>query len=111
MKKTIHIGILITVCLYIAGCDLVGTSNELPLEMVAYNSLTREEQKRIPVSPKDSSVQVLSVDEKIKSYLPNSYKDDKVHAVMFNGTQGDQDGNFTVFLSKDQETVIGKGNY
>ncbi|QPC45886.1 hypothetical protein [Mangrovibacillus cuniculi] len=111
MKKTIHIVTLIIVSILITGCDLVGSSNELPLEMVAYNSLTREEQKQIPVSPKDSSVQVLSVDETIKSYLPNDYKDDKVHAVIFRGTETDNEGNLTVFLGQDRKSVIGKGNY
>ena len=73
--------------------------------MVAFNSLTPREQDLIPVSPKDATVEKITVNDETKSYIDHGYEKDQVYAVTFHDTEG----TLTVFIDLDQETVVGKG--
>lgn len=90
------------------GCNLIKPS-ELSIEMIAFNSLSKEEQGLITVSPKDSIVEKITVSDEIKSYIDNDYNEAQVYSVTFNGTETDSAGQLTVFVSLDKKTVVGKG--
>lgn len=91
------------------GCNLIKPNENLPIEMIAFNSLTDEEQDLIPVSPKDSIVEKITVSDENKSYIDNDYDKDQVYSVTFNNTETDSSGKLTVFVDLDKEAVVGKG--
>ncbi|MEC1722112.1 hypothetical protein P9265_21240 [Schinkia azotoformans] len=82
---------------------------QLPIEMVAYNSLTDEERTLIPVSPKDSIVKKVHVNDDIKKSIDKGFGRDEVYSVTFNNTETDSSGNLVVFIDLDRQTVLGKG--
>lgn len=84
------------------------SENQLPIEMVAFNSLTDEERDLILVSPKDSIVKQMPADE-IKILINKSYDKDLVYSVTFNNTETNSSGNLVVFVGLDKKTVLGKG--
>lgn len=85
------------------------SQNQLPIEMVAFNSLTDEERALIPVSPKDSIVKKVHVNDDIKKSIDKSYHKDEVYSVIFNNSKTASSGNLVVFIDLDGQTVLGKG--
>ncbi|RDW15790.1 hypothetical protein CWR48_18850 [Oceanobacillus arenosus] len=116
MKKTIKLlifGILgvLLIFMVIGIVSLYSTSkseNQMPIEMVAFSSLTDEESALIPVSPKDSIVKQVPVNNDIKASIDKNYAKDKVYSVTFNNTETDTTGNLVVFVGLDKKTVLGK---
>ena len=85
------------------------SEDEMPIEMVAFNSLTDEESALIPVSPKDSIVKKVPVNDDIKTSIDENYGKDQVYSVTFNNTETDSSGKLVVFVDLDKKTVLGKG--
>lgn len=83
--------------------------NQSPIEMVAFNSLTDEERALIPVSPKDSIVKRVPINDHIEKSIDKSYRKDEVYSVTFNNTETNSSGNLVVFIDLDRQTVLGKG--
>lgn len=81
---------------------------QLSIEMVAYNGLTKEEQDLIPVSPKDSIVEKIAVTDEIQSLINQDYDKKEVYTVTFQNTASTSSENLTVFVSLDKKTVVGK---
>ncbi|WHZ58969.1 hypothetical protein [Metabacillus hrfriensis] len=109
MKKLEFIPMLILLSITLSGCNLFDSKNNLPIEMVAFNSLTDKEKDMIPVSPKDSIVEKVTVNGDVKSLIDNNYGKDKVYSVTFNHTKSVPFGNLVVFVDLDEKTVLGKG--
>ena len=109
MKKITFILILIFISITITGCNLFESKNNLPIEMVAFNSLTDEEKDLIPVSPKDSEVMKVPVNDEIESYIHKDYGKEKVYSVTFNNSETDSSGKLVVFVDLDKKTIVGKG--
>lgn len=107
LKKLLLIPMAIVLLTALMGCSLQ-RQVPLPIEMVAFNSLTEEEQDLIPVSPKDSTVEKIAVNDEIASVMDKTYTEDQVYSVTFHHTETDSTGKLTVFVSLDQETVVGK---
>lgn len=91
------------------GGNLIQLRDSVPIEMIAFNSLTDEEQDLIPVSPKDSIVEKVTVNDENKSFIDKNYDKDQVYAVTFNNTKTNSSGKLMVFVDLDKETVVGKG--
>lgn len=85
------------------------SENQLPIEMVAFNSLTNEERALILASPKDSIVKKVPINEDIKTSIDKNYGKDQVYSVTFNNTETDSSGNLVVFVGLNKKTVLGKG--
>ncbi|SDW34756.1 hypothetical protein [Paenibacillus shunpengii] len=109
IKKHIFISLLLMILPTLAGCSLISTHEQTPIEMVAFSSLTDEEQALIPASPKDSSVEKVRVNEENNSYMYSNVGNDQVYAVTFNHTGTNTSGDLVVYVDLDKETVIGKG--
>ncbi|MGD6831344.1 hypothetical protein ACQCT5_04240 [Sutcliffiella halmapala] len=77
-------------------------------EMVAFNSLSQDEQ-RLMISPKDSTVQRLVVDDEIGESLGKEHLGNTVYAVTFHHTETADSGNLIVYLDEEKEKVVGKG--
>jgi hypothetical protein len=84
-------------------------TNQIPLEMIAFNSFTDEEQSLIPTSPKDSIIEELEVNDKIRRMLNREYEKDTLYSITLNNTETDTTGPIVVYLSLDKETVLWKG--
>lgn len=83
---------------------------DLPIEMIAFNSLTEEETSSlIIVSPKDSQVEKVAVNDKIEALITKNYNKRKVYKITFNQTATESHGNLIVFVDTDKKTVVGKG--
>ncbi|RAZ81311.1 lipoprotein [Planococcus halotolerans] len=104
MKKILFLPVLF---LLLTGCNT--SASELPIEMVAYNSLSKAEQDLIPASPKDSTVTKENVSHEIKSVIDNNYSKEQVYAVVFNNTESSTFGNLVVYIDLDKEEAVGKG--
>ncbi|MGM0876181.1 MAG: hypothetical protein ACQEWV_15775 [Bacillota bacterium] len=109
MKKLVFISVLILLSTILTGCNLFDSTNDLPIEMVAFNSLSDKEKDLIPVSPKDSIVKKVTINSDIESLIDNNYDKDKIYSVTFNLTNTDSSANLVVFVDLDKETVVGKG--
>lgn len=109
MYKAVFIPLLISLSILLIGCNSVKSEDQLPIEMVAFNSLTDEEQDLIPVSPKDSVVKKVSVTGDIESLVDDNYQKDTVYSVSFNDSQTGSSGNLVVLVDLDKKTVVGKG--
>jgi len=107
--KAVFIPMLISLSILLIGCNSVKSEDQLPIEMVAFNSLTDEEQDLIPVSPKDSVVKKVSVTGDIESLVDDNYQKDTVYSVSFNDSQTGSSGNLVVLVDLDKKTVVGKG--
>lgn len=92
----------------LTGCQMGGSKNEVPIEMVAFGSLTEEEQQLIPVSPKDSTVQKVQVTKEIEPFIEKDYGQDELYIVTFHYKETDSE-ELSVFVGADKKTVIGKG--
>lgn len=104
--------ICIAVLLVVLGSFMLGgffTDERKPsAEMVAFNSLSQEEQS-LMISPKDSSVQKVVVDEELGESLGKEHLGNTVYAVTFHHTETADSGNLIVFLDEEKEKVLGKG--
>ncbi|WP_299094719.1 hypothetical protein [uncultured Metabacillus sp.] len=109
MKRLEFVPMTILLFITLMGCNLVPSENKLSIEMIAFNSLTDEEQDLVPVSPKDSIVEKISVNNENKSLIDKGYDKDQVYSVTFNNTQTDSSGTLIVFVDLDKKTVVGKG--
>ncbi|MCR2823326.1 hypothetical protein [Lederbergia panacisoli] len=109
MNKLAFIPILLLVTLTLTGCYLFDSKKKLPIEMAAFNSLSDEEQELIPVSPKDSIVEKITVNDEIKPFIDKDYEKDQVYSVTFNNTETDSSEKLTVFVDLDKKKVVGKG--
>lgn len=107
MKKII---ILLFLVLTMTSCSLIESKHETPIEMVAYGALSDEESELIPVSPKDSIVNKVTVNDEIKAVIDKDYNKEEVYSVTFNHTETNSSGNLIVFIDLDKKTVIGKMN-
>lgn len=83
MKNLVFIPMLIFLSIALFGCNLFDSKNHLPIEMVAFNSLTDKEKDMIAVSPKDSIVGKVTVNGDVKSLIDNNYDKDKVYSDTF----------------------------
>jgi hypothetical protein len=108
LKVKTKIFIVICLTFLITGCNLF-KNEKLPIEMVAFNNLTSEEQNKIPVTPKDSIVKEITVSEKLGQKLGGKLIGKSIYSVTFNHTEDDSSGKLVVYIAKDKETVIGKG--
>lgn len=108
MKRLAFIPILLLLAIALTSCNLFDSNNALPVEMVAFNSLTDEEKGVIPVSPKDSNVKIVAVNGEIKSLIDNNYDEEEVYSVTFNHTETNSSENLVVFMALDKKTVVGK---
>ena len=84
------------------------TESQMSILRVAFNSLTDEESALIPVSPKDSIVKKVPVNDDIKASIDITYDNDQVYSVTFNNTETDTNGNLVVFVGLDKKTILGK---
>ena len=109
MRKLLFIPILILISITLSACNLLESKKELPIEMVAFNILTDEEENLIPVSPKDSIVKKVAVTADNESLIDNNYDKNEMYSVTFNNTNSDSFGNLIVFVDLDKKTVVGKG--
>lgn len=80
----------------------------LPIEMVAFNSLTPEEESLILASPKDSNVEKIAVTDQIKPLINKDYTKEKIFKITFNHTAIESQGNLIVFVDTNKKTVVGK---
>ncbi len=116
MKKSIKLLLIMTLGLLLiffvieiaAFSSASKPANKLPIEMIAFNSLTDEESALIQVSPKDSIVKKVPVNNDIRKSIPKTYNKDKVYSVTFNNTETDATGNLVIFVGLDKTTVVGK---
>lgn len=74
------------------------SKQSLPIEMVAFNSLTEEEKDLILVSPKDSTVEKVVVNDDIERFIESNNDKDNLYSVTFNHTKTDSSGNIVVFV-------------
>jgi len=81
----------------------------LPLEMAAFNSLTKKEQSLITGSPKDSLIEKIAVTDQIKPLIDKNYSKSKILKITFNHTANELRGNLFVFIDTDKKTIVGKG--
>ena len=107
-KKGAYIPSLFLVAIMLVGCSFADEKTQLPIEMIAFNSLTDEEEDRIPVSPKDSTVKKVTVDSEIKPFLNNDYNKEKVYRITFHHTETASSGPLVVFMDLDKKIVVGK---
>lgn len=82
---------------------------EQPIQLVAYNDLTDQERSLIPVSPKDSEVEIAAVDTYIKSMIDSAYTKKLLYKVTFNHTETLLNGNLVLFVDMDKKAIVGRG--
>lgn len=103
--------ICIAILLVVLGSFMLGefsTDERKPsAEMVAYNSLSQDEQ-RLMISPKDSTVQEVVVDEELGESLGKELLGNTVYAVTFHHTETADSGNLIVYLNEEKEKVLEK---
>ncbi|WNS79249.1 hypothetical protein RRU94_16980 [Domibacillus sp. DTU_2020_1001157_1_SI_ALB_TIR_016] len=112
MRKIFVISLFVFLLVSLAGWSVFEAkqdSSEKSILMVAYNSLTKAEESLIPVSPKDSRVEKVVVNDEIKSLIDKNYNKDKVYKITFNQTATETQENLIVFVGVDKKTVVGKG--
>ena len=108
MKKFVFIPILILLAITLIGFNVFDSKQEVPIELVAFESLTNKEKELIPVSPKDSIVKKVTVNAEIKSKIDKNYDKEEVYAVTFRHSEAGSSGNLEVYIALDKKTVVGK---
>lgn len=108
MNKFVFIPILILLAITLIGFNVLDSKQDVPIELIAFASLTNKEKELIPVSPKDSYVKKVTVSAEIKSKIDNSYDEEEVYVVTFRHSETDTSGNLEVYIALDKKTVIGK---
>jgi cytochrome c biogenesis protein ResB len=110
LKRLLFILILILLTISLSGCYLLQSErSEVPIEMTAFSSLNDEEKDQIPVSPKDSVVRKVTVNDDLAKLIGKNYYGKKVYSVMFNHTETDSTENITVYVDLDKKEIVGKG--
>ena len=109
MKKTIFVSMVFVLSLISMLCFVLFQKESLPIEMVAFNSLTQTEQDKIPVSPKDSTVKKVVVQRDAAVLTDQDYNGKKVYAVTFNHTATDSLGDLVVYVDLNKHSIAGKG--
>ncbi len=109
LNKLFSISIFVLLAIILSGCKLSHSNDDVPIEMVAYSSLTDKETDLIQVSPKDSDVEKLPVNKKIRPFIDKDYNKKEVYSVIFHHTETESSGKLTVFIDIDRKTVVGKG--
>lgn len=111
MTRSIPLTILTILILVLSACSLVDAKRDQPIEMIAYSSLTEDEQSYVLVSPKDSTVELVDVDVQIRSIVGPGYEHDQVYAVTFHQRSRDVPslGELVVYVDLDKVSVVGKG--
>lgn len=94
---------MLTLGASLAGCNF--GDKELSMQMTAFNELTKEEKDLILVSPKDSTVEKITVNDEIKGYI-NNYEENQIYSVTFNNIE--HSGELIVYVSLDKKIVVGK---
>jgi hypothetical protein len=94
---------------FTGGCGII-KKDDIPIEMNAFNHLSDREQQRIPVSPKDSIVTEIIVNEDLSESIGGEFLHKKLYAVTFNHSETDTAGDLIVYVALDKKTVVGKGN-
>ncbi|MBN8193274.1 hypothetical protein JI667_14075 [Bacillus sp. NTK074B] len=84
MSRLIWLG---TVLVLMSACQ-----RQLPIEMVAFNSLSQEKADKIPVTPKDSDVREVKVGKTLGKHLGEEWIGQSVYAVAFNHTEHESTG-------------------
>ncbi|QTD42127.1 hypothetical protein [Sporosarcina sp. Te-1] len=102
--------LLILTVSFLPGCQSAETQSDVLIEMLAFSSLTEEEQQLIPASPKDSTVRKVMITEEIQPFIEKSYDQDEIYSVTFHNTESNTDGDLTVFVDLEKRTVVGKGS-
>lgn len=114
MKKLFFI-LMPMVLLITLGCwtlfefESKQTAPNPPMELLAFNSLTKDEQSLVIVSPKDSNIEKVAVTEQINPLIVQNYSKNKVFKITFNHTANELQGNLVVFADTDKKTIVGKG--
>jgi hypothetical protein len=94
----------------ISGCNLLEVEESLTgIEIIAFNSLTNAEQDKIPVSPMDSEVRKIIVNDDLGNRIGDEFVGKNLYSVTFNHTEKESLGNLIVYVDLDKETVVGKG--
>ncbi|WP_088006955.1 hypothetical protein [Indiicoccus explosivorum] len=93
----------------LTACSPMSAEKELPIEMIAFNSLSDKEQELIPTSPKDSVVIKKAVSPEIQSKIDSNYDEEEIYLVVFNNTATATTGNLVVFIDLAKRSVVGKG--
>ncbi|MBW3112628.1 hypothetical protein KYJ26_12355 [Bacillus sp. MCCB 382] len=88
---------------------LSACQRQLPIEMVAFNSLSQEKADQIPVTPKDSEVWEVKVDKALGKHIGEEWIGQSIYKVAFNHTENGSIGRLVVYIGRDQKTVIGTG--
>lgn len=109
MNRKLLLAIVIVLSLGLTACNL-NQPQSLPIEMVAYGSLSDKERELIPVSPKDSTVEKVDVTTEIKVLVDSTYTKNQVYAVTFNRAATDPARNLVVYVALDEQTVVGKSS-
>lgn len=108
MNKSAVLTILILAAITLTAFNMYDSKKEVPIELVAFESLTNDEKNLIPASPKDSIVKKVAVNEEIKSKIDDKYDKEIVYSVTFRHTQTETSGNLEVYVALDKKTVVGK---
>ncbi|WP_251041112.1 hypothetical protein [Bacillus sp. ISL-45] len=108
MNKFFFIPILIILAIMVIGLDVFNSKQEVPIELVAFESLTNKEKERIPVSPKDSYVKKVTVNAEIKSEIDKNYDEKEVYAVTFRHSGADSSGNLEVYIGLEKRLLLGR---
>lgn len=112
MKKIFIISLCAFLSIIIAGWSLFEAKQGVPIvpiELVAAHSLTKAEESLITVSPKDSQVEKVAVNDEVEQWIDQNYKKRKVYKITFNQTATESQGNLIVLVGTDKKTVVGKG--
>jgi hypothetical protein len=108
LNKSAVLIILILATITLTAFNMFDSKREVPIELIAFDSLTIEEKQLIPASPKDSIVKKVAVNEEIKSKIDVKYDKEEVYSVTFRHTQTETSGNLEVYVALDKKTVVGK---
>lgn len=108
MKKIIAY-VIPVIALLMSGCA-EDTTTANSKEMLAYNSLSDNDQKRIEVSPKNSTVKKIDVKDALVKVIDSDYSNDKAYEVVFTDSDTKKQGNVVVYLDDDGKEVIGQGS-
>lgn len=108
MKKMIA-SVIPVIALLMSGCA-EDTTTANSKEMLAYNSLSDNDQKRIEVSPKNSTVKKIDVKDALVKVIDSDYSNDKAYEVVFTDSDTKKQGNVVVYLDDDGKEVIGQGS-
>lgn len=108
MKKIIA-SVLPVIALLMSGCT-EDTTTANSKEMLAYNSLSDDDQKRIEVSPTNSTVKKIDVKDALVKAIESDYAKDKAYEIVFMDSKTNKEGNVVVYLDDRGKEVIGQGS-